>query len=209
MGNEKRRYDRINLKVYARGVIGARPDLMDFTAAVSNLSEGGCLLELTENSGERYAEYLGGGKPQKGTALEFKLISYVEDNIRLRATLAHYREGGSAVNLGVAFEGAGNTEMEVIRGIMKKRPDLVAESGIREEAYGFDSIDDFINEITEFTLLIGKSETFYIGEAPYVFAGMHIAETGDIHIDCIERADRRGGVFCPDCRAYVNLAELL
>lgn len=209
MKNEKRRFDRINLKVYARGVIGERPDLIDFTATIDNLSEGGCLLELTENSGERFVESLAGRKPQKGAALEFKLVSYVEDNVRLRATLAHYRKDGDVVNLGVTFKNCGKTELEIIRGVMKKRPDLTAESEVRHEAYSFDSIDDFINEITEFTLLVGKGETFYIGGAPYAFAGMHIAETGEIHVDCIERADRRGGVFCPDCRAYIHLSDLL
>ncbi len=203
--NERRLYDRISLNVKIIGSLKVGGKVIDFTGITVTLSESGLLASLTGEAAYRLREIVEKEVNLVGAPVNVKIISYVEDNIIIAAKVARVVTAKTGLELGLEFVDLSKSA----KNALAKLPDLGQENNVKSEEYRFDSIEEFISEVTTFTLLVDKTERFWIKNEQFIFAGMHQSDSGEVHPDCITSVTRPKRIYCPDCRDYIDPISLL
>lgn len=211
---ERRIYPRTDLKVYARGhVTLGGGKVFPFGATVTNLSEGGAKLELNPDAMDRFnrlAALNDSSVAFDNMPVTLDLISYVQDNARVTGRIVRAVSRAEGVVVGVEFGGLDADTRAGIRHVIEAKPELemVGDnvSGVERD---FSSMGEFIVELTAYSIISGKEEMFRISGELFKFVGMHISPAGDSHLDLIESQEHPGEIFCPDCKAYIDLGSML
>lgn len=210
---ERRRDPRIGLNIHARGAIIIGPEeYFGLTSYVTDISKGGARLRLSEDSATRIKNLAVEKADLKGAGVDMRLISYVEDNIRITGSLAYLKNVGNDVYAGISFTNLDDEAAAALGRIMELQPDVEGKSkngDAEKEEHHFKSFEDFFNNLTQYTILHEKEGAFYIGGERYMFIGMHISDSGEIHSDCIESVDSPGKVICPDCKTDIDPESLI
>jgi len=208
--SERRRYERTRIQVFFRGSIEIKGVKLDFVATSVNLSLKGTLLRLSDDTRARLASYLKDEASIKGALLKVKIVSYVEENLSVKAKAVFIKRSDGAVFIGAGFVNLGAEAVQSLERIIEKRPDLIAENKKALSAdYKFESVGEFINEVTAFSVLVDRKEKFWIKNEQFTFAGMHMSRASELHKDCIESVRNPNRIYCPDCRDLISPMELL
>lgn len=171
--------------------------------STDNISIGGAKIDLSQ------AASMNSSPELVGTVAMLTFTSYIEDNFLLSAEILEIRGEGDSKTVRIRFKNVEKETEEIIARLIKTSPSLdesVDPEG--KELQKFESINDFISEMTEFVAMTNKHKPFYIGGQKFMFVGMHFTESGEVHSDCIESVDRKNMVFCPDCRKVINPVDL-
>jgi len=209
MSGERRKYERINVKVHMRGVMTLPSGDADFVAHTLNLTRDGALVQLSDDTFARVTGAMEKTEELKGAVLNVTLISYIESNFSLRGVVTFVKRTADKICVGVQFESLGADDLTALEGIIEKRLDLAGDGDITKEEYRFGSMAEFFREVTTFTMLVGKTEKFWIGGHRFTFVGMHMSETGELHKDCIAPVKNPNRVYCPDCRDHINSGSMI
>jgi len=207
--NERRLYDRINLSVRITGSLKVGNNVIDFTGVTETLSESGLLASLTGEATGRLQEMVSENVNLVGAPVRVKIVSYIEDNIMADAKVARVVTVESGLELGLEFVDLSKSATKAVANAIAKLPALDQERNVKKEEYRFATIEEFISEVTTFTLLVDKTERFWIKNEQFIFVGMHQSDTGEVHTDCITSVSRSKRIYCPDCRDYIDPVSLL
>lgn len=206
--DDRRQFPRVSVRVHARGSLGAGDGYIPFSAYVVNISKGGVQLKLSEDSSKKVRQAAREGAPLKDASVDMRIISYVEDTFRVTGTLVYMKGGTGGVIMGVRFGRLDEAAERIIAAVMARKPSVEDKAEFKEDRPRFTTVKDFVENLTQFTILYEKEGEFYIGRERFVFVGMHKTDGGEVHVDCIESIDHRGKVFCPDCKALIDPADL-
>ncbi|MBI4666085.1 MAG: PilZ domain-containing protein [Nitrospinae bacterium] len=210
---ERRRHARANMIIQARGFVfldGGR--VFPFSGEVRNLSMSGAGISLSADSSERFAIVMERGLNLNGLAAQMQVISYVMDNFTVSGQIAHVLPGSGGKTIGIEFDPLEDPIKTHIAKIIELQPEMGSshpEEKDGVEVYAFESFEQFTKELTPFVITSEKSSPFTIAGEVFMFSGMHISDTGEIHMDCVESQKRPGNIYCPDCGEYINPATLI
>ncbi len=200
---ERREYRRVKLKISVRGKFMLADKEIPAAGSTDNISIGGAKIALSQ------ATSMNSSAELVGNIVRLTFTSYIENNFSLSAEILEISGEGDHKTARIRFKDVEKETEEIIARLIKTSPSL-DESADPEgkELQRFESIDDFMAEMTEFVAMTNKHEPFYIGGQKFMFVGMHFTESGEVHSDCIESVDRKNMVFCPDCRKVINPGDL-
>lgn len=211
---ERRRSQRTDLKVFARGyaTLGGGK-VFPLGAMVTNLSEGGVKLALNPDSMERFNQ-MSLLKIQDMTfdkaPVTLDIISYVQDNVGVKGRIVYAASTVDGAVFGVEFAGLDDDSRAGVRRVIESKPELeMMDDTVSEVERKFSSMGEFLAELTAYCINSGKEETFRIAGELFGFVGMHIPASGEPHLDLIESQDHPGKIFCPDCKEYVDPDSML
>jgi hypothetical protein len=200
---ERRAHRRVKLKISVRGRFVLADKEISVAGSTDNISIGGAKIDLSQaTSIDTPAELV-------GAIARLTFTSYIENNFSLPAEILEISGEGGHKTVRIRFKDVEKETEEIIERLIKTSPSLGESADPEgEELQKFESIDDFMTEMTEFVAMTNKHEPFYIGGQKFMFVGMHFTESGEVHSDCIESVDRKNMVFCPDCRKVINPVDL-
>ncbi|MBF0292627.1 MAG: PilZ domain-containing protein [Nitrospinae bacterium] len=211
---ERRLFHRTDLKVFARGyaTLGGGA-LFPFGAIVTNLSEGGAKLALNPDAAERFNQMAlskAQGASLDNAPVTFDIISYVQDNVGVTGRVVYAASTADGAIFGVEFGALEGDSRVDIRHVIESKPELEMIGGdVSEADRDFDSMDEFIAELTVYCINSGKEEKFRIAGELFSFVGMHVTPGGEPHLDLIESQDNPGKIFCPDCKGYIDPGSMI
>ncbi|VAX24739.1 hypothetical protein MNBD_NITROSPINAE04-1824 [hydrothermal vent metagenome] len=209
---ERRKYAKIALKIYAKGFINSGGKFLKIAGRTEILSKDGASIELTKDSSAMIIEAESLDDSLVDSEVMLTLISYIEDNIAATGNVAHIKKTDSAMAIvDVKFNPLDRKSLSILDHILKMSPDLrnASAAGKKEIVTRFESFREFLTELTQFAILTDKEAMFWIANERFVFVGIHMDDNELVHGDCIESVDNPGKVFCPDCDRYIDAAGLL
>jgi hypothetical protein len=211
---ERRLFPRADLKVFARGYATLGDGkVFPFGATVTNLSESGARLELNPDAMDRFNRM--SALKEHGVVFDnmpvtFHIISYVQDNVSVTGRIVYASVRPDVAVFGVDFGGLDADSSAGVRRVIESKPELeMADNDVSELEKNFSSMNDFLAELTAYCINSGKEEMFRIAGELFGFVGMHIASSGELHMDLIESRDHPGKIFCPDCKTYVDPGSMI